>query len=355
MLVKIEDVVVPEIFTPIAQQMTMEKSALIQSGAMVMDSGLSAMLGGGGLTFNLPSYRDLENVDENISGDTEADKFTHDVPGDDSTPQKITSATEVTVRLSRNQSWASADLSAELSGNDPMGAIASRVSTYWARRLQAAFIASVSGVYADNAAAPTAAEHVQDDMSVNLAFDAAGAPIAYAAGSTDFSAGAFLDATLTMGDAMEGLSLVMVHSVVYNRMQKQNLIQFIPDARGETTFPSYLGRRIIIDDSLPSPDVGSYETWLFGGGALRMGQGTPMEATETERQPQSGNGGGSSILYNRVQWAIHPNGYRYMGTPPNGGPDNSATVGGLAHEDSWERVYSERKQIKMARLVTRES
>ena len=58
---RIADVVVPEIFTPYVQQLTAEKSRIIQSGAMVMDSELSSSLAGGGLTFNLPSFRDLED------------------------------------------------------------------------------------------------------------------------------------------------------------------------------------------------------------------------------------------------------------------------------------------------------
>jgi hypothetical protein len=100
---------------------------------------------------------------------------------------------------------------------------------------------------------------------------------------------------------------------------------------------------------------GMYETWLFGAGALQLGVGAPKVPTEVQRQAQAGNGGGQEILYNRVEWCIHPMGHAYIGTAPNGGPSNAASSNNLNIAGSWNRVYSERKQIKFARLLTREA
>ncbi len=344
-LVKLEDVITPEIFTPYVQQKTEEKSRLIASGALVVDQALNEKLAGGGLTFNIPSFKDITNEAENISSDVEDDSITGGSAN--SAPKKIGTSQEIGVRLSRNQSWSSADLTAALSGVDPMESVALGVAGYRARRLQAAFIATMTGIFADNAAAPAGSEHVQNDMTNDVSGT-------YQAGVTDFSTGAFLDAAVTMGDSMEDLGLVMVHSIVYNRMQKNNLIDFIPDARGEVVIPTFLGRTVIVDDSMPASD-GVYESWLFGAGALRLGQADPMVPTEVERKPGSGNGGGSEILYNRWEWMIHPVGHKYAGTAASGGPSNTGTSNNLAAAGSWERVYPERKQIKIARLITREA
>ncbi len=54
-------------------------------------------------------------------------------------------------------------------------------------------------------------------------------------------------------------------------------------------------------------------------------------------------------------WALHMTGHSYVGTPANGGPSNAATTNNLNDAASWNRVYQERKQIKFARLITRES
>ena len=345
---KIADVVVPEIYTPYKQLVTEQKSALIQSGVVARDASIDTLLNGGGLTFNTPSWKDLDNDEENTSTDNEA-SF--------STPKKIGTVTEISVRLNRNQSWSAMDLAADLAGSKPMTAIGNRVGYYWTRRLQAMFIATMQGVFADNAAAPTAGEHVQNDLTNNIS----GA--AYSAGVTDFSAEAFIDTAVTMGDSAEALGMCFMHSIVYARAQKNNLIDFIPDANGVVNIPTFLGRRVVVDDGLPNPAgtgaaqtaAGIYHTWLFGGGAVRYGVGTPETPFETDRLPSAGDGGGQEIMYDRVQWCLHPVGHAYVGTPPNGGPTNAATTNNLAAATSWRRVFTERKQIKIARLITRES
>lgn len=351
---QVSDVIVPEIFTPYVQQLTEEKTRLIQSGALARDGAIDALLAGGGLTFNVPSFQDLDPDEERVSGDNRHyPSFGN--PGDsdnwapDPTPNKIETSQEIAVRLSRNNSWSSLDLTAALAGTDPMDAIASRVGYYWSRRLQRAFVATLNGVFADNAASPTGGDtHVQNDMSVDVS------GVAFVDGVTNFTAEAFIDAATTMGDSMEDLSLVMVHSVVYARMQKNNLIDFIPDARGEVMIPTFLGREVIVDDGLPFND-GVYQSWLFGSGAVRLGVSSPKVPTEVERKAGAGNGGGQEILYNRVEWTIHPTGHAYIGTAPNGGPGNGSGSNNLAAAASWSRVYPERKQIKIARLITREA
>jgi hypothetical protein len=192
-ITQLADVIVPEIFQPYMQQETEEKSRIIQSGAVVRSPQLDADLAGGGLTFNAPSFKDLDNDADNISSDDGDDEYT--AGSANSTPLKTGTSRETAVRLSRNQSWSSADLAGDLIGADPMSSISSRVSSYWARRLQAAFIATVTGVFADNDAAPSGSEHVTGDMTNDIK----GA--SYSAGVTDFNSAAFLDAAVTMGDS----------------------------------------------------------------------------------------------------------------------------------------------------------
>lgn len=344
-ITQISDLIVPEVFTPYVQKLTEEKSRLIVSGAAVRDPKIDEFLAGGGLTFNVPSFKDLDNEEENVSSDHADDRYTGGT--NNSKPKKTGTFQEIGVRLSRNQSWSSSDLASALIGKDPMENIAQRVSSYWARRQQAAFIATVAGVFANNDAAAVAGEHVQGDLTNDVS------GTAYAAGVTDFNAHSFIDAAVTMGDSMGDLSLVAVHSIVYARMQKNNLITYIPDARGEVTIPTFLGRVVIVDDGVPAAN-GVFQTWLFGSGAVRVGMGSPKVPTETKRDPDAGNGGGAEILYSRVEWCLHPAGHKYIGTPANGGPSNAATTNNLANAASWQRVYPERKQIKIARLITRE-
>ncbi len=338
---KIADVVVPEVFSPYVQQLTEEKSRLVQSGVVARDAAIDADLAGGGLTFNSPSFRDLENDADNVSTDDETS---------DSTPNKIGTSQEISVRLSRNQSWSSMDLTAALAGPDPMKAIAERIAAYWVRRLQVIYLATLVGVFADNDAAPTGGDtHDEDDMTVDVS------GTAFASGVTDFSAESFIDAAVTMGDSQDLLTAIMVHSIVKARMEKNNLIDFIPDARGEVDIPFFLGREVIVDDGMPNPSSGVFHSYIMGAGHMRWGRGDPKVPTEIDRKPAAGDGGGQDILHNRIEWAMHPAGHQYKGTAPSGGPSNATSSNNLGHLDSWSRVFPERKQIKIARLITRES
>ena len=354
---QIADVIVPAIFTPYTQQLTMEKTAIIQSGIAARDDFLDNLLAGGGLTFTVPSWQDIGDPAENVSSDD---------PNTNSVPQTTQTSAEVAVRLSRNSSWSTMRLATALAGADPMQSIAARVSDYWVRRLQRAFVSCAQGVFATNANSdPTHGRsgniglHAAYGSQNDLTNDISGS---YSAGVTDFAASAFIDTCTLLGDAAEDVTACFMHSIVYSKAQKNNLIDFIPDAEGHINIPTFLGRRVIVDDGMPNPAgdstsgaataSGIYHTWLVGPAAFRLGVGTPIVPTEVFRYPDRGNGAGSDVLFNRVEWCIHPVGHAYVGsTSSNGGPANST----LALDGSFVRVFPERKQIKLARLVTTES
>jgi hypothetical protein len=319
------------------------------SGAVARDPGLDSDIAGGGLLFQRPFWNDLDNDADNVSTDN---------PASLSTPAKIEASNEQQVRLNRNKSWSSMDLTKALAGSDPMDAIANRVAEYWIRRTQQIFVSTVRGVFANNAL-PDDAFHVQNDMT----YDASGG--AFADGVTNFTAENFLNATVTIGDSMDDLDMIMVHSIVYNRMLKNNLIDFIPNSANTYAvpnagqpgqgIPTFLGRMVIVDDGMPyTVTAGSavFDSWIFGSGAVQLGMGLPRVPTEVQRVPAAGDGGGQEILFNRNQYIFHPIGYAYIqGTIPGGGPTNAQ----LSAAANWQRAFRERKMIKMARLVTRES
>ena len=344
--VQIADVIVPAIFNPYVQELTQEKTAIINAGAAIIDPTLTANLAGEGSTFNVRSFKDLQNDAENVSSDS-ASTFV--------SPAKIGSATEIQIRLSRNAAWSSMDLTTDLIAKDPIAAIGGRVANYWIRRLQLAVVSVVKGVFANNDLSTGAVAgltiggvlnadtHIQGDMT----FDASGS--SFVAGVTNFTAEAFIDATLTMGDSLQNLSMIMVHSVVYGRMIKNNLIDFIPDSSGSTQIPTFMGRTVVVDDGMPFSG-GVFESWIFGAGALLLGMAQPKVPSEIYRLPTAGNGAGMETLINRVEWAIHPCGYSYQSAYSTGGPTNA----NLATATNWARVFPERKQIRIARLKTRE-
>lgn len=336
-LTRIADIVVPEIFAGYVQTLTQEKSRLVQSAALTMDQRLSDNLSGGGLTFNEPFYHDLLSADGDHAENISTDK------GADSTPDNIQASTEVQIRMSRNKSWGAADLTAALAGNDPMNAIANRVADWRVRRLQAAWLATMKGVFATNDAAPSASStHIQKDLTLDISTQTGDA--------AKFSASAFISATGLMGDSMGQLTMVMMHSIVYQQLQRLNLIDFIPDARGEVNIAYYQGREVIVDDGMPNSN-GVFHTYLIGAGATALGAGSPKVPVAVKRNEEANNGAGEEILFNRWEWIIHPVGHAWRGTAASkGGPSNIE----LGAAGTFDRVYRERKMIRIARLITKE-
>lgn len=333
-LVQISDVIVPEVFTDYVQLLTTQKSAFIRSGVVEMSPLLDQLLAGGGQTFNIPHFNDLADTESNVSSD-------EGIGVNDAVPLKTTTGQEIAVRHSRNQNWSSADLSAALAGADPMESIASRVADYWVRQAQSMLIATIQGVIADNEA------NDSGDMVNVISLAAGGTPTA----ANLFSAEAFIDTVQTMGDFGEDLVAVSMHSVVYRRAQKNNLIDFIPDARGEVDIPTFLGRRVIVDDGMPAvANTGNidYSTYLYGAGSIAAGVGTPRVATEISREPLAGAGGGQELLHNRVEWLYHPRGTAFLVAGIAG---QSPTFAELAAAAQWDRRF-ERKLVKIAELRT---
>jgi hypothetical protein len=331
---KVSDAVVPSVFTPYMQALTEVKSKLVQSGALVRDPAIDALLAGGGLTFDMPGWDDLADTAANQSTDDDTSAIT---------PINIGSRQEIGVRISRNQAWGAADLVTALAGDDPMQRIAARVAPYWTRQAQLAVLATLSGVVKDNT----------DNDSGDYTVDITGT---YQKGVTDFSASAFIDACHTMGDSESDLGIVLMHPVVYAKAKKNNLIDFVQDSSnpGAAKIATFLGRRVMDDDGMPVATQ-DYTTYILGAGALRWGVGTPKVPIAMDRDELAADGGGIERLISRVEWLIHPTGHKYAGTAPNGGPTNAATTNNLDIATSWDRVANERKQVKIAVLKTTEA
>lgn len=120
-LVRLSDVIVPDVFTGYMVNDTVVKADVFISGVVAQDAMMAQLLSGGGRVFQHPVWGDLDNQEANIGSDDPAQSIT---------PRKIGSFKHQFVRQFRTQAWSTADLSAELAGSDPMKRISSRVSEY---------------------------------------------------------------------------------------------------------------------------------------------------------------------------------------------------------------------------------
>jgi hypothetical protein len=317
-----------------------EKTALYESGIVVQNPLLNTIANAPGFTCDLPYWRDLnEATAPNISNATVAAV---------AVPDLIDQGHQTARKALLNQGWSVMDLASEVAmgAGTAMERIKNRVDKYWSRQWQRRIIASANGVLAGN---------VLNDAS-DMVMNVAGATNADVNANTVFSRNNFTSAAFTMGDAVDGIGLIAVHSVVYKRMIDNGDIIMIRPQDGSLDVPTYLGKRVIVDDSMPvTPAAGPlpgdaaprYTSILFGSGAFGYGEGTPDVPVEVERSARTGNGAGQETLWVRKTWLLHPFGFQ-VGVAPAG---VSYTLAELALAASWTRVVV-RKHVPLAFLVT---
>ena len=336
--VRLSDVVVPEVFNAYMAKDTMVNTRLWKSGVLRPNPKMAQFLAGGGRTAQVPFWNDLDNTPANISSDD---------PGSNAVPLKVTASRDTCIRHNRNQSWQDADLVAELAGSDPLQHIRNRVLSYWEREKQRCLIASLRGVFADNIA------NDNGDMVYDVSTDLDKASITDA---DRISSEAIIDCTQTMGDAAaydnNRLKLLIMHSVPFRKLQKLNLIDYIPDSEGKIHFPTYLGYEVIVSDQCPAiagVEQTTYWTFLLGAGAFCYDEHPVAVPTATDRDELAGDGAGVETLTTRQQWVMHPHGIKFTDSSVAG---QSPTDTELLNDANWDRVYPERKQINMALLRT---
>lgn len=305
----VADVIVPEVFNPYVVQQTAELSALYQSGIVATSDELNSLAASGGRLINMPFWNDLDGDDEVLS-----DIAALDV-------ERITSGQDIAALLMRGKAWSVNDLAKALSGDDPMATIGQMVAGYWARRMQATLLSILTGVFA----APSMAANVYD---------------------TDdrISADNTILAIQCLGDAKSKLTGFMMHSAVEADLARQDLIDFTKDSTGSIEIPTYLGKRVIVDDGCPVAD-GVYTTYIFGQGAIGYGEGGAPVPTETTRDALSGD----DILINRRHFLLHPRGVRWTDAVVGG---SSPTNAELANPANWLRVY-EPKNVRIVKYTHR--
>lgn len=339
--VQLTDVIVPEVYSSYQTNDDPELTAFFESGIAVRSDLLDSIANGPGSIIHVPFWNDIDPDDEpNYSDDTATE----------AEPDKIVAGEQIARVAYLNKGMSSADLIVELAGSEPMQRIRNRFGTYWTRQWQRRVIASLQGVLADNIA--NDGSDMVEDISIedgNAATDA-----------NVWSRSAFTNAAFTLGDRFESTSAIAVHSMVYKRMLDNNDIEFIQPSTGSFQIPTFMGRRVIIDDSLPvvagTTSGFRYTSILFQGGAIGFGSGTPKVPVEVDRQPAKGNGGGLEVLWERKTWLAHPFGFQFTSNTVTGGSatdpqGRSATLANLRLAANWNRVV-ERKNVPLAFLIT---
>lgn len=332
--VRLSDIVDVTVYQDLAPVDSPEKTAFFESGIAVRDPLLDQLAGGEGKLAELPFWNDLDADQE--------PNYSSDDPSSEATPQKVAQGEQIARKAFLNQGYSSMDLARELAmGDDALQHVRNRFGTYWMRQWQRRLIATARGVLADNAA----------NDSGDMIHDIAAEEIASQTANTRWSQSAFIEAAFTMGDMVDGVTAIGMHSVIAKQITEQNGAEDVRDSEGNLLYRTYLGRRMIVDDGLPaiagSTDGVKYLSVLFGPGAIGWGEANPTVPVEVDRNARSGDGGGQEEIWERKTWNLHPAGFQNTGTPSG----ESFTLAELRAATTWDRVL-ERKLVPMAGLWT---
>jgi hypothetical protein len=325
---QIADVVVPAEFTAYQVENSMVSTALFQSGVVVKNGEMQAQLQAGAQSFTVPFWADLSDSESNI---------TNDDPTILSVPLKISAGRQVVRKSFLAQSWSEMSLASELSGDNALIRIQSRINAYWDRQWEKRLISSLKGVLYSNVAS----------NSGDMVNDISGLTGSLA----NFNGAEVINTALTLGDRLSDVKSIAMHSAIYGEALKANEITFFKPSENAIEIATYKGMAVVLDDSL-TPSSGVYITILMGEGAVGFGASAPRTGYGTElfRVPSAGNGGGQSVLHSRFNAALHPLGYTFNGTSVAG---DSPSIAELAIAGNWTRAVSQRKSVPLAFLISK--
>lgn len=288
---------VPETFKLYVDGQVLKKSAFLQSEAVVnAQVDLAPMFG---KTVTLPSYDPLSGADEIYSATAP-------------TAANLTTSEEVAPILTRRKVFGSNDVVAYFTGVDPSRNAGNKFAQYWAERMDEVLVKSALGAAAgvDALSAGTVINDISGGSGAAAVIDAE----------------AIIDTQSLMGEFLNDLAVIVMHSKTLAALRKQNLVTDIPNSDGTRTFPFYGDMRIVVSDTA-GMDAGSgiYNTLLVGRGAFGYADGTkPEHVLEYDRQISHADVYGSSRRY-----VMHPYGAKFVGTPAGSGATNAelATAG----------------------------
>lgn len=328
----VSDVIIPTEFEKYAIERTAELSRFGDCGIVEMAPEFDALAQGGGREVKMPFWKDLTATRQILSDSGSL------------TVNKIAADQDIARIHNDAQVWSVNHLATVVSGDDPMQGIVDLVGGYWARTDEGLVISALKGIFG----AASMAGNLLAIHSESVAGQSA---------ATRLNGATFVDACAKLGDAADRLTAVAMHSGTEAALRKLDLIDFLPDSEGKPMLRTFQGRRVVVDDSLPTragtTDGTVFTTYLFGQGAFGKGvaplDGTPLqggfgtEGVELARVPLDSD----TVLINRRRYILHPRGVKFTSASVAG---DSPTNAELETAANWVRVW-ENKNVRLVAIT----
>lgn len=298
---QIADVVIPSNFEDYIWEAAVESSAFFSSGIITQVDNVPVPEAG--QTTTMPFWDDLGNTEEDLSDSASL------------TPAKITSDQQIARVQFVGKAWSINDLAKWIAGSDPVQNLANRLGAFYGGVMNYRLINTLTGLFG----AASMAGNVHDISGEVGA-------LAVVSGST------FADALDKMGERKGLLTHVAMHSAVHTKLAKDGLISTERDKDNDFDFDTFGGRRVVVDDAMPVA-TGTYDTYLFGGGAVGFARAAMgEEAFESDRDILAGD----RTVTTRSRFVLHPKGTRFTSASVAGAGPTRAE---LATASNWIAAY----------------
>ena len=328
----VSDIYIPTQFEKYAIERTAELCNFGRCGIIQRDPVFDRIAAEGGRTVELPFWKDLSATRQILSDSASL------------TVNKTTADKDIARIHNDAQAFSVNHLAEVISGDDPVGAIVDMVAEYWARIDEGLVISSLKGLIGASG------------MSGNL-LAIHSESVAATSTSTKLTGSTFIDACAKLGDAAPKLTMVGMHSATEAALKKLDLIDYVPDSQGQARLATFQGRKVIVDDNLPTrtgtTDGTVYTTFLFGPGAFCKGvaplSGRPLlggrgtEAAELYRDALASD----TTLVSRRRYILHPRGVKFTSASVAG---DSPTNAELETAANWTKVY-EAKNVRIVGIT----
>jgi len=293
---KISDLsIVPEDFKAYVEKLIMERSRMFSSGFV---QNVPTFIPTKGTMTNAPSFLGFDGADEVLSDSSAL------------TVNSVGSLNAVAAINFRGKAFGANDLVDMLAGADPLGNLASKFADYWVRQLNKTLISTALGASAGADAAYGGGVIILDNSANPIDGDAV------------------IDTKQLAGEYSDMLTIMICHSAVKAKLQKNDLTKDVVVESTGTTVTTYQGMQVVVDDAL-APALGVYTTIFAAPGAFLYSEGIdPALAVEVDRDILAGD----DIVASRKRYIMHPAGATFLGAAVAG---VSPTNAELADAANW--------------------
>ena len=222
------------------------------------------------------------------------------------------------VVASRMDAWTEKSFSKNITaGVDFMDNVAAQIADYKMEVRQAMLLAMLKGVFAMNTSGTTVAAKAAKEFITNHVFDVTAIEEGVVGPTTLNSA-----MQKACGDNKATFKLAIMHSVVATNLENLKLIKFLTytDADGITqdlALGTWNGRLVLIDDGMPTEELGSgdtaytaYTTYILGEGSVILDDIGDAVPYEMSREPKTN--GGQDTLYVRDRYICGVDGISFI-------------------------------------------